>query len=230
MHSVPVPINVRCSSNSDIIVRRSRFTNDGNREAQLFFSRAIDLDPTFSRSYAGLSFTHFQNAFLLAENDAEAKSHLSALAQQLKRLGWSEDRNRRPHRFPRVSQRHGVTLSVRLCFIPVTLRSRRPPVCIKLLTRLSNWSDYQLSMVTEAAALLPPATRDGFLRSVASVLGGRERPSDGALTRALCFVLAERGVAVGRQFFLDGHRRAHHGEPQHRRRPARPSATAEGRG
>ena len=28
-----------------------------------------------------------------AENDAEAKSHLSALIQQLKRLGWSEDRN-----------------------------------------------------------------------------------------------------------------------------------------
>jgi putative tryptophan/tyrosine transport system substrate-binding protein len=28
-----------------------------------------------------------------AENDAEAKSHLSALTQQLKRLGWSEDRN-----------------------------------------------------------------------------------------------------------------------------------------
>ena len=28
-----------------------------------------------------------------AENDAEAKSHLSALTQQLKPLGWSEDRN-----------------------------------------------------------------------------------------------------------------------------------------
>ncbi len=28
-----------------------------------------------------------------AENDAEAKSHLSALAQELKRLGWSQDRN-----------------------------------------------------------------------------------------------------------------------------------------
>jgi hypothetical protein len=26
MHSVPVPINVRCSSNSDIIVRRSELT------------------------------------------------------------------------------------------------------------------------------------------------------------------------------------------------------------
>jgi putative tryptophan/tyrosine transport system substrate-binding protein len=28
-----------------------------------------------------------------AENDAEAKSHLSALTQELKRLGWSQDRN-----------------------------------------------------------------------------------------------------------------------------------------
>ena len=28
-----------------------------------------------------------------AEDDAEAKSHLSALAQELKRLGWSQDRN-----------------------------------------------------------------------------------------------------------------------------------------
>ena len=43
----------------------SRFTSDGNREAQHFFNRAIALDPTFSRSYAGLSFTHFHNAFHL---------------------------------------------------------------------------------------------------------------------------------------------------------------------
>jgi putative ABC transport system substrate-binding protein len=28
-----------------------------------------------------------------AENDAEAKSHLSTLTQELKRLGWSQDRN-----------------------------------------------------------------------------------------------------------------------------------------
>jgi len=27
------------------------------------------------------------------ENDPEAKSHLSALTQELKRLGWSQDRN-----------------------------------------------------------------------------------------------------------------------------------------
>jgi DNA-binding SARP family transcriptional activator/TolB-like protein len=48
-----------------------RFTNDDNREAQQFFSRAIVLDPTFSQSYAGLSFTHFQNAFLLQARERE---------------------------------------------------------------------------------------------------------------------------------------------------------------
>jgi hypothetical protein len=31
MHSVPVPINVRCYSNSDIIVRRSEVTRWANR-------------------------------------------------------------------------------------------------------------------------------------------------------------------------------------------------------
>jgi DNA-binding SARP family transcriptional activator/TolB-like protein len=40
-----------------------RFTSSDNREAQRFFTKAVALDPTFSRSYAGLSFTHFQNAF-----------------------------------------------------------------------------------------------------------------------------------------------------------------------
>ena len=48
-----------------------RFTSGGNREAQQFFTRAIALDPTFSRSYAGLSFTHFQNAFLLQARERE---------------------------------------------------------------------------------------------------------------------------------------------------------------
>jgi DNA-binding SARP family transcriptional activator/TolB-like protein len=51
--------------------RMYRFTSDSNREAQQFFTRAISLDPTFSRSYAGLSFTHFQNAFHLHVRDSE---------------------------------------------------------------------------------------------------------------------------------------------------------------
>jgi hypothetical protein len=72
-----------------------------------------------------------------------------------------------------------------------------------LLTRLSNWSDYQLATVTDAAALLPPPARDHFLRSVAAILGSDDRPSDGAVMRALSLVLSERGVAVGKQFFLD---------------------------
>jgi DNA-binding SARP family transcriptional activator/TolB-like protein len=48
-----------------------RFTSESNREAQQFFTRAIALDPTFSRSYAGMSFTHFQNAFHLRVRESE---------------------------------------------------------------------------------------------------------------------------------------------------------------
>ena len=40
-----------------------RFNKADNEVAQQFFALAIRLDPTFSRAHAGLSFTHFQNAF-----------------------------------------------------------------------------------------------------------------------------------------------------------------------
>ncbi|MEA2738205.1 MAG: hypothetical protein QOH05_1512 [Acetobacteraceae bacterium] len=40
-----------------------RFTKPDNERAQHFFRMATGLDPTFSRAYSGLSFTHFQNAF-----------------------------------------------------------------------------------------------------------------------------------------------------------------------
>jgi len=57
------------------LVHVFRFTTSDNREAQQLFTRAIALDPTFSRSYAGLSFTHsqnvFQNAFLLEARERE---------------------------------------------------------------------------------------------------------------------------------------------------------------
>ena len=53
------------------------FTGDSNRKAQQFFTRSIVLDPTFSRSYAGLSFTHFQNAFHLHVRDAEREIALA---------------------------------------------------------------------------------------------------------------------------------------------------------
>ena len=54
-----------------------RFTSGGNREAGQFFTTAIALDPTFSRSYAGLSFTHFQNAFLLQAREREREIDLA---------------------------------------------------------------------------------------------------------------------------------------------------------
>ena len=39
------------------------FSKQDNERAQHFFETAVHLDPTFARAYAGLSFTHFQNAF-----------------------------------------------------------------------------------------------------------------------------------------------------------------------
>jgi DNA-binding SARP family transcriptional activator/TolB-like protein len=40
-----------------------RFNKADNDRAQQFFETAVRLDPTFARAYAGLSFTHWQNAF-----------------------------------------------------------------------------------------------------------------------------------------------------------------------
>lgn len=40
-----------------------RFSRTDNERAQQFFALALRLDPTFSRAYSGLSFTHWQNAF-----------------------------------------------------------------------------------------------------------------------------------------------------------------------
>ena len=65
-----------------------RFTSGDNREAQQFFSKAIALDPTFSQSYAGLSFTHFQNAFLL---QAREREHEIALAFETAGQGLEAD-------------------------------------------------------------------------------------------------------------------------------------------
>jgi DNA-binding SARP family transcriptional activator len=41
-----------------------RFNKIDNERARQFFAQAVGLDPTFARAYAGLSFAHFQNAFL----------------------------------------------------------------------------------------------------------------------------------------------------------------------
>jgi DNA-binding winged helix-turn-helix (wHTH) protein len=56
--------------------------HDNNLAAQLF-QRAVQVDPGFARAYAGLSFTHFQNAFLGFSPDVEnAKQQVRELARK----------------------------------------------------------------------------------------------------------------------------------------------------
>lgn len=49
-----------------------RFTRDDNDAATRYFAQAAARDPDFARAYAGLSFTHFQNAFLRYTEGDEA--------------------------------------------------------------------------------------------------------------------------------------------------------------
>jgi hypothetical protein len=60
----------------------------------------------------------------------------------------------------------------------------------------------QLAQVEAAVALLAQHARDNFMRSLAGMLDGITRPTDGQLIAALCELLAMRGVAVGRRAFM----------------------------
>lgn len=71
-----------------------RFTKADNEQAQHFFRMALGLDPTYSRAHAGLSFTHWQNAFQgWADHDAEATSALRAAESALR----ADDRDPAAH-------------------------------------------------------------------------------------------------------------------------------------
>jgi DNA-binding SARP family transcriptional activator len=61
-----------------------RFNRADNERAQQFFRSALRIDPTFARPWAGLSFTHFQNAFLAwGEHDGEVEAAYRAAAEGL---------------------------------------------------------------------------------------------------------------------------------------------------
>ena len=61
-----------------------RFNKPDNEQARHFFEMAVRLDPTFSRAYAGLSFTHFQNAFQgWAKREAEIDRAFEAAGHSL---------------------------------------------------------------------------------------------------------------------------------------------------
>lgn len=61
-----------------------RFTKTENDQARHFFEMALRLDPTFSRAYAGLSFTHWQSAFQRwADREQESDLAFKAAGQGL---------------------------------------------------------------------------------------------------------------------------------------------------
>src|SRR5262249_24764427 len=62
----------------------SRFSQADNEQARHFFATAVRSHPTFSRAYAGLSFTHFQNAFQgWAERSVEIDRAFDTAGQSL---------------------------------------------------------------------------------------------------------------------------------------------------
>jgi hypothetical protein len=62
-------------------------------------------------------------------------------------------------------------------------------------------SDQQLSLVQQAAGLLPTHDRCQFLRSIANRLG-TANPTDGDIRDAIDFVLTCRGMGGGHQAFI----------------------------
>jgi tetratricopeptide (TPR) repeat protein len=71
-----------------------RFNKPDNEQANHFFRMAVRLDPSFSRAHAGLSFTHFQNAFQgWAKRPAEIDQAYDAAGQSL----MADDRDPAAH-------------------------------------------------------------------------------------------------------------------------------------
>jgi DNA-binding SARP family transcriptional activator/TolB-like protein/Flp pilus assembly protein TadD len=72
-----------------------RFNSVDNDRAEHFFRLSAQLDPTFARAHAGLSFAHFQNAFLhrLGERERETDRAYAAAGQSL----MADDRDPAAH-------------------------------------------------------------------------------------------------------------------------------------
>jgi DNA-binding SARP family transcriptional activator len=71
-----------------------RFTKEDNVRAQRFFETAVRLDPTFARAHAGLSFTHWQNAF---QNWADPKREMDRAFETAGQSLLADDRDPAAH-------------------------------------------------------------------------------------------------------------------------------------
>jgi TolB-like protein len=65
-----------------------RFNRDGSRRAAAHFEAAVAKEPGFARAYAGLSFAHFEGAFL---NFADDPQEAASLARRFAELGLEHD-------------------------------------------------------------------------------------------------------------------------------------------
>ena len=65
-----------------------RFNRNDNAAAAALFQRAVALDPGFARAYAGLSFVHFQTAFMRYSDDLAGET---ALARRFAERGLELD-------------------------------------------------------------------------------------------------------------------------------------------
>lgn len=59
-----------------------RFNRKDNAAATVLFTRAVTLDPNFARAHAGLSFLHFQTAFMHQTDDVEGEIALARSCAQ----------------------------------------------------------------------------------------------------------------------------------------------------
>ena len=65
-----------------------RFSREGSQRAASYFEKAVAQEPGFARAYAGLSFAHFEGAFLHFADDPRAAT---ALARRYAELGLEQD-------------------------------------------------------------------------------------------------------------------------------------------
>jgi TolB-like protein len=72
-----------------------RFNATDNDRAEHFFRMSAQLDPTFARAHSGLSFAHFQNAFL--HRPAERSKHIAQAYEAAGQSLMADDRDPAAH-------------------------------------------------------------------------------------------------------------------------------------
>ena len=107
-----------------------------------------------------------------AESDAEAKSHLSALTQQLKRLGWSEDRN------IRIDVRYAAGIAEQYPALAKELAALQPDVLLSESTPAAAALQQETGTIPIVFVGVSDPVGSGFVTSLARPGGERALVSD----------------------------------------------------